>query len=227
MPYGQLARWDRPIGTWLLLWPCLWSLALAAPAGSPPDLALCGLFTAGAVAMRGAGCTVNDLLDRDLDRQVARTKHRPLASGALQPRHAVAFLSAQLCIALSVLLALPLPAVAAGLAATPLWAGYPLAKRFTDWPQAVLGLAINWGAMLGWVAVHGSLHTPVVAPLYVGAFFWTLHYDTIYAHQVRPQGVWPSLLPFLPPPRLLTLTLSTTTHTHFFGEATPARASLH
>jgi hypothetical protein len=135
--------------------------------------------------MRGAGCTVNDLLDRDFDRQVARTRHRPLASGALQPHHALAFLSAQLSMALSVLLALPLPAVAAGLAATPLWAGYPLAKRFTDWPQAVLGLAINWGALLGWVAVHGSIHAPVVAPLYVGAFFWTLHYDTIYAHQVR------------------------------------------
>ena len=182
VPYSQLARWDRPIGTWLLLWPCLWSIGFAAPAGALPDLPLCLLFTTGAIAMRGAGCTVNDLWDRDFDRQVERTRHRPLAAGTLRPAQAVGFLGVQLSVALGVLLAMPLPAVACGLAATPLWVGYPLAKRFTDWPQAVLGLAINWGALLGWVAVHGAVD-PVLMPLYGGAFLWTLHYDTIYAHQ--------------------------------------------
>ena len=126
--------------------------------------------------MRGAGCTVNDIWDRDLDRLVERTRHRPLAAGTLGVHHAIGFLCAQLSVALGVVLALPLPAVAAGLAATPLWVGYPLAKRFTDWPQAVLGVAFNWGAMLGWVAVQGSVYLPVVAPLYAGCFFWTLHY---------------------------------------------------
>lgn len=189
VPYAQLARWDRPIGTWLLLWPCLWSIALAAPPGALPDARLYALFGVGAFLMRGAGCTVNDLWDRDFDKKVERTRHRPLASGALHVPQALGFLGAQLSLALGVLLALPPPAVACGLLATPLWALYPLAKRFTDWPQLVLGFAINWGALLGWVGVHGDVHWPVVAPLYAGCVIWTLHYDTVYAHQDKRDDV--------------------------------------
>ena len=183
VPYGQLARWDRPIGTWLLLWPCAWSTALAAPGGAPPDLALLALFGVGSFAMRGAGCTVNDLWDRDVDRQVERTKSRPLASGALGVPQALGFLGAQLTAGLAVLVCLPPYAVGLGLASTPLWVLYPLAKRVTDWPQAVLGLTFNWGALVGWAAVHGACHWPAVAPLYAGGVLWTLMYDTIYAHQ--------------------------------------------
>ena len=183
IPFAELARWDRPIGTWLLLWPGLWSIALAAPAGALPDTTLCAVFAAGSVLMRGAGCIVNDMWDRDIDRRVERTRTRPLASGAVSMPHALLFLSAHLGISLSLLLTLPLPAVVAGLASTPVWALYPLAKRVTDWPQAVLGLAYNWGALLGWVAVHGEPHWPVVAPLYAGCALWTLNYDTVYAYQ--------------------------------------------
>lgn len=183
MPFAQLARWDRAIGTWLLLWPCLWSIGLAAPVGALPDAHLCAAFSIGAVLMRGAGCIVNDLWDRDLDRQVERTKSRPLASGAISVPQAFGFLAVHLGLALSVLVTLPLPAVGLGLAATPLWALYPLAKRVTDWPQVVLGFAFNWGALLGWVAVHSDVHWPIVGPLYASCILWTLHYDTIYAHQ--------------------------------------------
>ena len=190
LPYAQLARLDRPIGTWLLLWPCLWSISLATPAGALPDLGICALFSAGAVLMRGAGCTVNDLWDRDLDKHVERTRDRPLASGALSVRQALGFLSLQLSLALGVLVSLPPPAVACGLLATPLWAFYPLAKRYTDWPQLVLGLAINWGALLGWVAVNGTnIDSSVVAPLYAASVLWTLHYDTVYAHQDKRDDV--------------------------------------
>ena len=148
VPFAQLGRWDRPIGTWLLLWPCMWSTALAAPPGLPPDLALCAAFGVGAFVMRGAGCTINDLWDRDIDRQVERTRMRPLASGAVSVPAAIGFLGAQLTCGLCVLLTLPPAAVVLGLASTPLWVLYPLAKRVTNWPQAVLGLAFNWGALM-------------------------------------------------------------------------------
>uniref|UniRef100_A0A7S4F3H9 4-hydroxybenzoate polyprenyltransferase, mitochondrial n=1 Tax=Chrysotila carterae TaxID=13221 RepID=A0A7S4F3H9_CHRCT len=183
VPYALLGRWDRPIGTWLLLWPCLWSIGLSAGPGHLPDVRLCALFTLGAFMMRGAGCTINDIWDRDFDRQVERTRHRPLASGALNVKQALAFLSAQLSVSLGVLVQLPPAAIATGLVSTPLWALYPLAKRFTDWPQAVLGIAINWGVLLGSVAVHGQPDWQMVLPLYLASFAWTLHYDTIYAHQ--------------------------------------------
>ena len=166
VPYAQLARWDRPIGTWLLLWPCAWSVALAAPPGAMPDVPLIALFGVGAFAMRGAGCTINDLWDRDIDRQVERTRLRPLASGALSPVQALAFLGAQLGAGLGVLLTLPPAAVALGLASTPLFTLYPLAKRLTDWPQLVLGLTFNWGALMGSTAVHGACDWPVALPLY-------------------------------------------------------------
>jgi 4-hydroxybenzoate polyprenyltransferase len=183
VPFAKLARVDRPIGTWLLLFPGWWSIALAAPAGQLPDLALLGLFGAGAVAMRGAGCTINDLWDRDIDGKVARTASRPLASGAVSVPAALAFLAAQSSLGLAVLL--QLNTFTWGLCAASLFpvALYPLAKRFFAWPQLVLGFTFNWGALAGWAAVHGSLDLGVVAPLYLGGVCWTLVYDTIYAHQ--------------------------------------------
>ena len=185
VPFAELARLDRPIGTYLLLYPSLWSISLAAEPGVLPDLYTCALFATGAVLMRGAGCTVNDLWDRDIDKLVERTRNRPLASGAVTVPSALAFLGAQLSLALGVLLQLPPQSIVLGLASTPLWALYPLAKRVTDWPQAVLGCAINWGALLGWVSVRGEADFSVILPLYFGSFMWTLHYDTIYAHQDR------------------------------------------
>lgn len=177
-PYAKLARLDRPIGTWLLLFPCWWGLALA---GSH-DLGLYLLFALGSVAMRGAGCTVNDMMDRDFDRQVARTALRPLASGQLTMMQAGLFLAAQCLIGLGVLLALNPTAIALGLASTLLVAIYPLMKRITHWPQVVLGLAFNWGALMGWTAARDSLDLPA-GLLYGAGILWTLGYDTIYAHQ--------------------------------------------
>jgi 4-hydroxybenzoate polyprenyltransferase len=178
-PFAVLARWDRPIGTWLLLWPCWWALALAP---GWPDLRLLALFGIGAVAMRGAGCVVNDLADRDLDARVERTRHRPLASGQLSVAQALAFLALQLLVGLAVLLSFNRFTVLLGLASMPLVMVYPLMKRITWWPQAFLGLTFNWGALVGWSAVTGDLAAPALT-LYVAGFFWTLGYDTIYAHQ--------------------------------------------
>ena len=178
-PYAVLARWDRPIGTWLLLWPCWWALALAP---GWPDLRLLALFGLGAVAMRGAGCVVNDLADRDLDARVERTRHRPLASGQLSVAQAAAFLALQLLVGLAVLLSFNRFTVLVGLASMPLVIAYPFMKRITWWPQAFLGLTFNWGALVGWSAVTGDLAAPALV-LYAAGFFWTLGYDTIYAHQ--------------------------------------------
>ncbi|MDF2781965.1 MAG: ubiA [Geminicoccaceae bacterium] len=178
-PYAVLARWDRPIGTWLLLWPCWWALALAP---GRPDWWLVPLFGIGAVAMRGAGCVVNDLTDRELDARVARTRERPLASGRLGVSQALAFLALQLVVGGLVLLALNGVAVVLALASLPLIVIYPLMKRITWWPQAFLGITFNWGALVGWAAATGELATPALL-LYAAGFFWTLGYDTIYAHQ--------------------------------------------
>lgn len=188
-PFAYLARLDKPIGTWLLLWPGLWSIALAASAGGLPDVRLVGLFSAGAVLLRGAGCTVNDLLDRDIDAKVARTRTRPLAAGTLSPRAAVAFLGGQLALGLGILLQLNAFSQALGAASLLLVFSYPLMKRWTYWPQAFLGLTFNWGALLGWAAVHGSLDLSAVLPLYLGGVAWTLVYDTIYAHQDKEDDV--------------------------------------
>lgn len=177
-PYARLARLDRPIGTWLLLFPCWWSLALAGD--HQPWLYL--LFGIGAVVMRGAGCTVNDIVDRKIDAQVARTATRPLPSGEVTLQQALLFLVAQLLIGLLVLLQLPLFAIQMGAASLGLVISYPFMKRITWWPQFVLGLAFNWGALLGWAAVHQSLAGPPVL-LYAAGILWTLGYDTIYAHQ--------------------------------------------
>ena len=174
-----LARWDRPIGTWLLLLPCWWGLALAAQL---PDPWLMLLFAVGAVAMRGAGCTVNDLADRDFDRQVARTRNRPLAAGRVGRREALAFVAAQCLVGLLVLCGLNLQAALVAFASVPLVVIYPFMKRITYWPQAFLGLTFNWGVLVGYVAVAGGLDAAALA-LYAAGFFWTLGYDTIYAHQ--------------------------------------------
>jgi 4-hydroxybenzoate polyprenyltransferase len=180
--YAVLARWDRPIGTWLLLLPGWWALALAP---GPPDwrrLALFALFGVGAVAMRGAGCVINDLIDRNLDAKVERTRNRPLASGRLRIPQALVFLALQLLVGLAVLTAFNPFAIALAFASVPLIVTYPLMKRVTWWPQAFLGITFNWGALVGWAAVTGELALPALL-LYVAGFFWTLGYDTIYAHQ--------------------------------------------
>lgn len=176
---GLLARWDRPIGTWLLLLPCWWGQALAP---GPPDLWLGFLFAVGAVAMRGAGCTINDLLDREFDRKVARTANRPLAAGRLGVQEALAFVAAQCLVGLLVLVQLPLPAILVGFASVPFVLVYPLMKRVTWWPQAVLGLTFNWGVLVGYVAVTGRADLAMLF-LYLAGVAWTLGYDTIYAHQ--------------------------------------------
>ena len=182
-PYLRLARIDRPIGTWLLLFPCWWSLSLAASAGyRPPDLRLIGLFALGALVMRGAGCTYNDIVDRDIDARVARTAGRPIPSGQVSLAQAVAFLAALLAIGLAVLLQFNDFAVVLGLASIALVLAYPFMKRVTYWPQAWLGLAFNWGALMGWAAATGGLGAPALW-LYAGGIAWTLGYDTIYAHQ--------------------------------------------
>jgi len=191
-PYARLARLDRPIGTWLLLFPCWWGMLLAwagDPArGAAPDLRLAVLFALGATVMRGAGCTINDIVDRDFDGRVARTASRPIPSGAVTLRGAFAFLGLQLLLGALVLFALPTVAVWIGLASLPLVVAYPFMKRITYWPQVFLGLAFNWGALVGWAAVTGGLAAPALV-LYAAGIAWTLGYDTIYAHQDKDDDV--------------------------------------
>jgi 4-hydroxybenzoate polyprenyltransferase len=182
-PYALLGRFDRPIGTWLLVLPGFWAFAIAAP-GWGVGLWLALLFLVGAFAMRAAGCVVNDLWDRDLDRQVERTRGRPLASGAVRPVQALGFLALLCAIGAVVLFQLPWAAVLIGLGSLLPIALYPLAKRVTDWPQAVLGFVFSWAAPTGWAAATGGLDGTALA-LWAAAFFWILGYDTIYAHQDR------------------------------------------
>jgi 4-hydroxybenzoate polyprenyltransferase len=186
-PYLRLMRLDRPIGTWLLFWPCLFGLVLGATAGDRPfstlhDWWLVVLFGAGSIVMRGAGCTYNDIVDRDIDAKVARTQGRPIPSGAVRVGRAWQFLAAQCAIGLLILLQLNTYSVALGAASMLLVAGYPFMKRITWWPQAWLGLTFNWGALLGFAAETGNVDAGDLM-LYAGLFFWTLGYDTIYAHQ--------------------------------------------
>ncbi len=182
-PYAILARFDRLIGAWLLLLPGWWAIALARP-GWMEGLRLAVLFAVGAVVMRAAGCIVNDMWDRDLDRQVSRTATRPLASGALSLRQAALFLATLLSIGLVILLQLNNLTQVLGVASLGLVAFYPLAKRVTFWPQAMLGLTFGWGAPMGYAAATGRLDGTALA-LYAAAFAWILGYDTIYAHQDR------------------------------------------
>ena len=186
LPYLRLARFDRPIGFFLLAFPCFWSVALAARSLEEPypDPWLLFLFAVGAIAMRGAGCTYNDLIDREIDAQVARTRSRPLPSGQVTPRAAFIFLLALCLVGLAVLLSFNSTTIWLGLGVIPIVALYPFVKRFSHWPQAVLGLAFNWGALLGWPAVLGRLDWTAIV-LYAGAVAWTIGYDTIYAHQDR------------------------------------------
>jgi 4-hydroxybenzoate polyprenyltransferase len=181
-PYCRLARLDRPIGSWLLLFPGWWSIALAAPAGGWPSLRLLLLFLVGAVVMRGAGCTINDIVDRDFDRRVTRTAGRPIASGAVSLPRAFVFLALQLLLGLVILLQLTPLAIWLGVASLALIVTYPFMKRVTYWPQAFLGLTFNWGALLGYAAATGRLNAPPIL-LYASGIAWTLVYDTIYAHQ--------------------------------------------
>lgn len=186
-PYARLARLDRPIGTWLLLFPCWWSIALAAP-GFATGLWLFVLHGLGALLMRGAGCTYNDIVDREFDRQVARTADRPIASGAVSVKKAVVFMFAQMALAFVILLQFNFFAIMVGVASLILVFTYPLMKRITWWPQFFLGLAFNWGALLGYASATGTLDwAPVL--LYVAGIFWTLGYDTIYAHQDKEDDV--------------------------------------
>ena len=190
-PFAQLARWDRSIGWQLLLWPCWWSSALAALAYArpgdplatllPPPVSLI-LFLIGAIAMRGAGCTYNDLLDQDLDAGVERTRSRPLPSGQATRRQAWIFLVAQALVGLVVLLQFNADAILIGLCSLGVVAIYPLMKRITNWPQLVLGLAFSWGALMGWADAFEDVDAPALL-LYAGSVCWVIGYDTIYAHQ--------------------------------------------
>jgi 4-hydroxybenzoate polyprenyltransferase len=179
-PYARLARLDRPIGTWLLLFPCWWGIALAAEAW--PDWRLIALFGIGAMVMRGAGCTFNDIVDRDFDIKVERTRVRPIPSGAVSVKGAIRFMILQLAIGAAILFSLNTLSIALGFLVILLIATYPFMKRITYWPQFFLGLNFNWGALMGWTAVKGELSwAPLL--LYSGGIAWTLGYDTIYAHQ--------------------------------------------
>ncbi len=183
-PYLRLARLDRPIGTWLLLLPCWWGVTLAnLDVGLRwSDARLLALFAIGAIVMRGAGCTFNDIVDRDIDAQVERTRNRPIPSGAVSVRGAAIFVVLQSLAGLAVLLTLNDLTRLLGIASLGLVAVYPFMKRITHWPQAVLGLAFNWGALMGYAAKTGTLSWGALA-LYLAGVAWTLGYDTIYAHQ--------------------------------------------
>ncbi|MFN0262604.1 4-hydroxybenzoate octaprenyltransferase [Tepidamorphus sp. 3E244] len=185
-PYARLARWDRPIGWWLLMWPCWWSAAMAAanPPAGMPNLWHLVLFMVGAIAMRGAGCTYNDIVDREIDAGVERTRMRPIPSGAVSVKQALAFAVAQSLVGLLVLVQFNAYTIALGIASLAVVAVYPFMKRITSWPQFVLGLAFNWGAFLGWTAVFAAFGWPPLL-LWLGGIAWTIGYDTIYAHQDR------------------------------------------
>jgi 4-hydroxybenzoate polyprenyltransferase len=183
-PYLRLARYDRPIGSWLLLMPCWWSAALAA--GMAGDLSMLpawvGLYFIGAFAMRGAGCTWNDITDRDLDAKVERTRSRPIPAGQVGVMQALAFLVAQALVGLLVLLQFNRFAIATGIASLIIVAIYPFMKRITWWPQMVLGLAFSWGALMGFAVAFGRIDATALL-LYAGSISWVIAYDTIYAHQ--------------------------------------------
>jgi 4-hydroxybenzoate polyprenyltransferase len=183
-PYARLARFDRPIGTWLLLFPCWWSLALAIEDWEDitATLYLFLLFGGGAHVMRGAGCCLNDIADRNYDSRVSRTKDRPIPAGIISVKQAIVFMAMLGGVGLLILIQLNKFSILLGIASLLLVVIYPFCKRFTNWPQFILGLTFNWGALLGWAAVHGQIQTPAIL-LYIAGIFWTLGYDTIYALQ--------------------------------------------
>ncbi len=185
-PYLRLARLDRPIGAWLLLVPCWWSAALAAVAAhrAGPNFLHVALFFVGAFAMRGAGCTWNDIVDRHLDASVERTRSRPIPSGQVSVLQAAVFLVAQALVGFAVLLSFNGFTIVLGVASLAIVVVYPFMKRITYWPQTVLGLAFSWGALMGWAAAFARLDLPALL-LYAGSIAWVIGYDTIYAHQDR------------------------------------------
>jgi 4-hydroxybenzoate polyprenyltransferase len=189
-PYAQLMRLDRPIGWWLLLLPCWWGLVLAqiAAGGGIPNLKYALLFLIGAIVMRGAGCTVNDIVDRKIDSAVERTRARPIPSGQVSVTQASIFLCAQLLLGLIILLQFNWLTIWTGISSLAIVAVYPFMKRITYWPQVVLGFAFNWGVLVSWTAVHNSF-SYVPFALYLGGIAWTLAYDTIYAHQDKEDDV--------------------------------------
>jgi len=180
-PYLMLMRLDRPNGSWLLMTPSWWSIALAS-GDKWPDLVLLILFTLGSFIMRGAGCVINDIVDRDFDGEVARTKNRPIPSGMVSVKQAIAFACFLCLLGLLILVQFNHFAIGVGILSLVTVLIYPFMKRFTYWPQFFLGISINWGALLGWAAVRGDLGM-VPGLLYLGGVFWTLGYDTIYGHQ--------------------------------------------
>lgn len=185
IPYMELMRIEKPIGTLLLLSPCTWSITMAAYMTGAPLLStlwMMSVFTVGAFVMRGAGCTINDMWDRNLDNKVARTIERPITSGRVSMKQAWIFLSAQMLVGLGVLLQLPLDCFLLGASSLLLVGTYPFFKRVTYYPQVVLSACFNWGALLGFPAM-GVWNWPVMIPLYLSGFFWCMHYDSIYAHQ--------------------------------------------
>ena len=188
IPYARLARLDRPIGSWLLFWPCLWGVWLAQlETGLIPlsqTFYISALFAVGAIVMRGAGCTYNDIVDRDFDGKVERTRNRPLPAGQITVKQAWAFLIVQCLIGLCVLLQFNIQTIILGVLSLAPIAIYPFMKRFTWWPQLFLGIAFNWGVFMGYAALAGNLSV-TVGLVYVAAIFWTIGYDTIYAHQDR------------------------------------------
>lgn len=185
-PYLILMRADRPIGTWLLLFPCWWTLALASD--TMPNLYFAALFAIGAFIMRGAGCVMNDLADRNYDGQVARTATRPIPNGDVSPKQATAFMGLLCLIGLSVLIQFNTYTIILGACSLGLVFIYPFCKRWTYWPQVVLGLTFNWGALVGWTSITGELTAPALC-LYFAGLFWTLGYDTVYAHQDKEDDV--------------------------------------
>ncbi|OWF41945.1 4-hydroxybenzoate polyprenyltransferase, mitochondrial-like isoform X2 [Mizuhopecten yessoensis] len=181
-PYLRLIRFDKPIGTYLLYWPCTWSIAMAATPGHLPDLWLLTLFGAGAFFMRGAGCIVNDMWDRDIDKKVERTKLRPLTSGELSMFQGLVCLGGMLSVSLAILCQLNMFSIILGASSMLLVILYPLAKRYTYWPQAMLGVTLNWGVLISWSAINGGLDWSVLS-LYVACVMYTIIYDSIYSHQ--------------------------------------------
>jgi 4-hydroxybenzoate polyprenyltransferase len=183
-PYALLARWDRPIGFWLLFWPCVWGVAFAPHFKTIPPLGqieIIALFFVGAIAMRGAGCTLNDLIDRKLDAQVTRTKTRPLPAGLIKPWQAVIFLILQLIVGAAIILQFSTLAIILGICTLPLMAIYPLMKRFVWYPQFFLAVNFASGAIIGWAAIENALAWPAII-LYAAGMIWVIAYDTVYAH---------------------------------------------
>ncbi|EFA76361.1 4-hydroxybenzoate nonaprenyltransferase [Heterostelium album PN500] len=181
-PYLRLSRLDKPIGTLLLLYPCLWSTAIAATPGQLPNFTLMMMFGAGAFLMRSAGCVINDMVDYKFDRKVDRTKLRPIASNQVTHKEALALLAGQLAISFGLLLNFNVYTILLSLASVPIVIIYPFMKRYTYYPQFVLGCAFNWGALVGYSAVQGYCDWKICLPLYVAGISWTMVYDTIYAH---------------------------------------------